>query len=75
MKNAPSWEQLLHEFVLPHEDALWVGFNSLSCSGFKAQRTIEHLAGETVRSRYAIACALHKAGLMSLEAREQYARR
>lgn len=45
------------------------------CSGFKAQRTIEHLAGDTERSRYAIACALHKAGLMSLEAREQYARR
>lgn len=31
VKDAPRWEQLLQEFVLPHEDALWVGFNSLSC--------------------------------------------
>ena len=48
---------------------------SYVCAEFKAQRTIEHLAGETERSRYAIACALHKAGLLTFEAREQYARR
>ncbi|KVP39967.1 3'-5' exonuclease [Burkholderia ubonensis] len=31
VENAPGWEQVLHEFVLPNRGALWVGFNSRSC--------------------------------------------
>lgn len=31
VKEAPGWEHVLNEFVLPHKDALWVGFNSRSC--------------------------------------------
>ena len=44
----------------------------LVCSAYQAQRSIEHLAREVERSPYAIACALHKAGLLTFEAREQY---
>lgn len=29
--DAPDWEQVLHEFVLPNREALWVGFACRSC--------------------------------------------
>lgn len=29
--DAPGWAKVLTEFVLPHRDALWVGFNSRVC--------------------------------------------
>jgi DNA polymerase III epsilon subunit-like protein len=29
--DAPSWERVLHDFVLPNRDALWVGFACRSC--------------------------------------------
>ncbi|WP_434717102.1 3'-5' exonuclease [Paraburkholderia sp. A2RO-4L] len=28
VKDAPGWEKVLREFVLPYQHALWVGFNS-----------------------------------------------
>lgn len=31
LAEAPAWEQVLHEFVLPNRDALWVGFACRSC--------------------------------------------
>ena len=31
VKDAPGWEHVLNEFVLPHKGALWVGFNSRAC--------------------------------------------
>lgn len=31
VSKAPSWPQILHEFVLPHREAVWVGFNSRAC--------------------------------------------
>ncbi|WP_126223542.1 3'-5' exonuclease [Burkholderia ambifaria] len=30
VEEAPGWERVLEEFVLPHQDALWVGFSSRS---------------------------------------------
>lgn len=29
--DAPSWEQVLHDFVLPNREALWVGFACRTC--------------------------------------------
>lgn len=31
VKNAPGWDRLMNDFVLPHKDAVWVGFNSRAC--------------------------------------------
>ena len=31
LKKAPAWFHVANEFVLPHQDAVWVGFNSRAC--------------------------------------------
>lgn len=31
VEDAPSWEQVLLEFVMPNKESLWVGFNSRTC--------------------------------------------
>ncbi|MBK3780027.1 3'-5' exonuclease [Paraburkholderia aspalathi] len=31
VKNAPGWEKVVTEFILPNHQALWVGFNSRTC--------------------------------------------
>lgn len=31
LADAPSWERVLHDFVLPNKESLWVGFACRSC--------------------------------------------
>lgn len=43
--NAPGWERVLEEFVLPYRDALWVGFSSRSSDTplvYKESRRLGH---------------------------------
>lgn len=31
VESAPAWSRVMHDFVLPHKNAVWVGFNSRVC--------------------------------------------